>query len=292
MTLIDSGPHARTFEETTSAMPENASDRVTYSVPGDPIGKQVLIKAIEQLTGQPKLQRLYDDYMHRRPEGDLFWRSAVDYLRLDVRFDKDRLANIPKDGPLIVMANHPFGVLDGIAVGNILSGVRTDFKLIAHAALGRARVFRPYLIPIEFDGDSSALRSNVRSKHAAINHLKEGGSLIIFPAGRVSTAHKMFGPATDDPWKLFPAKLIEVSGAPVLPVYFEGQNGRLFHFVSKFSGTLREALILREVAKQIGGQVSARIGDLMSPESLAGFDSRQDLLDHVRSAVYDLALDA
>ncbi|MEQ8601892.1 MAG: lysophospholipid acyltransferase family protein [Marivibrio sp.] len=265
------------------------ADRVTYSAPDDPIGKRTLIKGVELLTGQPKLQRLYDEYRRRRPTDDDFWRSAVEYLRLEVRFDRRALAAVPKTGPLILIANHPFGVLDGIAAGHILSGVRRDFKLIAHAALGRAQVFRPYLIPIAFEGDSAALRSNVHSKRIARAHLRDGGSLVIFPAGRVSTAKKMFGTAVDDPWKLFPATLIQTSGAPVLPVHFEGQNGRLFHFVSKFSGTLREALILREVVRRIGGSIAAQIGAPMPPEDLARFDDRQALLDHVRARVYDLA---
>ena len=108
-------------------------------------------------------------------------------------------------------------------------------------------------------------------------------------AGRVSTAKKTFGLATDDPWKVFPAKLIQVSDAPVVPVHFQGQNGWLFQFVSKFSGTLREALILREVAKQIGGRIDARIGDVISPEVLKYYEDRHDLLDFVRERAYDLA---
>lgn len=265
------------------------SDRVSYSVPTDPLGKRTLIRVIEMLTGQPKLQRLYDHYLATRNDGDVFWHSAVEYLRLNVEFDKSQLAGIPPEGPLIVLANHPFGVLDGIAIGHILSLVRQDFKLIAHAALGRAQVFRPYLIPIEFDGDSSALRSNVQSKRKAIEHLGQGGSLIIFPAGRVSTAQKTFGRATDDPWKMFPGRLVELSGAPVVPVYFAGQNGRLFHFVSKFSGTLREALIFREVAKRIGGHIEARIGEIISPEELGAFDDRRMLLDFIRKRIYDMS---
>jgi putative hemolysin len=271
-----------------AAVDARLADRVTYSVPDDPFGKRTLIKAVELLTGQPTLQRLYDRYMESRGAEDDFWRSAVEYLRLDVRFDRGALAAIPRTGPLILIANHPFGVLDGIAAGHILSTVRGDFKLIAHAALGRAQVFRPYLIPIAFDGDSAALRANVHSKRMARAHLRDGGSLIIFPAGRVSTARKMFGTAEDDPWKLFPATLIQTSGAPVLPVHFEGQNGRLFHFVSKFSGTLREALILREVARRIGGQITAQIGAPMDPADLARFEDRQALLDHVRARVYSL----
>ncbi len=267
---------------------EDLDNRVTYCDPDDPLGRRVVIGAVEKLTGQPKVQRLYERYLRERDADDNFWQSAVDYLRLTVTYDAVRLAAMPATGPLIVIANHPFGVIDGIAIGYLVSRVRNDMKVIAHAALGRAHVFRPYLIPIEFDGSSSALRSNVASKRAALQTLDDGGALIVFPAGRVSTADTVFGAARETPWKLFTAKLVEASGAPVVPIFFEGQNGPMFQFVSKFSDTLREALILREVVRRIGGEVSARIGDPLSPESLTGLPSRQALLDHLRDAVVSL----
>ncbi len=260
--------------------------RISYSDPNDPVARRLLIKAVELITGQPRVQRLYDQYLLSRCDGDNFWQSAVEFLQLSVRFNPEGLATIPSSGPLVIVANHPYGILDGISVGYIASNVRSDFKLLAHAALGRAEVFRPYLIPIEFDGASSAVRSNVKAKHAALDHLANGGSLIIFPAGRVSTASSVLGTATDSPWKLFTGKLIEKSGATVVPVYFQGQNGLPFHLASKLSEALREALLLREVAKRIGGEIIARIGSPLSFESLSEIPSRQALIDHLRSEVY------
>jgi putative hemolysin len=259
---------------------------VSYCDPEDPLARRFLIGTIERLTGQPKLQRIYDDYMLRRDAEDNFWQSAVEYLRLSIRYDADTLAAIPKTGPLIVIANHPFGVLDGIAAGYLTTRIRSDMKLMAHAALGRATALRPYLIPIEFDGASSALRSNVAAKRAALEHLRDGGSLVIFPAGRVSTARNVLGTAVDDPWKLFAGKLIEMSGATVVPVFFAGQNGMMFHLVSRFSEAMREALLLREVARRMGDEIVACIGTPLSSESLQGFANRQALLDYLRGEVY------
>ncbi|UUX49935.1 lysophospholipid acyltransferase family protein [Nisaea acidiphila] len=231
---------------------------------------------------------MYDDYCSRYLGSENFWQSAVDYLRLSVRFEESRLREIPSDGPLIVVANHPFGVLDGIAVGHITSQVRGDFKLMAHAVLGRAEPLRPYLIPIEFDGASSAVRSNVESKRKALNHLKDGGALVIFPAGRVSTADNVFGRATDAPWKLFAGKLIAHSDATVVPIFFEGQNRFLFHLVSRFSEALREALLMSEVVRRIGDEVRAHIGDPIRASDLGGGSDRQALLDDLRQMVYAL----
>ena len=261
---------------------------VSYCNPDDPLVRQVMIRAIERLTGQPRLQRMYEDYKRVRREDDDFWQSAIEWLSLSIRYDNGRLGAIPSEGPLIVVANHPYGVLDGIAVGYITSQVRRDFKLLAHATLGRAEPLRPYLIPIEFEGASSAVRTNVVAKRAAQRHLADGGALVIFPAGRVSTAPRVFDRAVDAPWKLFAGKLIASSEATVVPMFFEGQNGVLFHLVSLFSEALREALLMREVARRIGADVTAHIGSPIPFAELLPWSDRQSLIDHLRDLVYGL----
>tara|TARA_E500000305_G_scaffold18807_1_gene13979 strand:- start:2288 stop:3166 length:879 start_codon:yes stop_codon:yes gene_type:complete len=267
---------------------EKRTPVVSYCNPDDSLPRQVLIRFVELMSGQPRLQRMYDDYCRTYHDTDNFWHSAVEYLRLSVNFERNRLNAIPAEGPLIVVANHPFGVLDGIAVGHITSLVRKDFKLLAHAALGRAEPLRPYLIPIEFDGASSAVRSNVESKRKALAHLNGGGALVIFPAGRVSTSEKLFGRATDAPWKLFAGKLIAQTDATVVPIFFEGQNRFLFHLVSRFSEALREALLMNEVARRIGDDVQAHIGTPVRSSELSVGNDRQALLDQLRDMVYGL----
>jgi len=261
---------------------------VSYCNPDDPLLRQVMIRAVELVTGQPRLQRIYNDFNRACPEQDDFWVSAVEWLRLTVNYNAQQLDAIPSEDPLIVIANHPYGVVDGIAVSYLTSLVRKDIKLLAHATLGRAGALRPFLIPIEFEGDSSALRSNVESKRTAIRHLRDGGALVIFPAGQVSTAPRVFDQAVDAPWKLFAGKLVATSQATVVPVFFEGQNSLLFHLVSRFSTALREALLLRELAKRIGADVTAHIGVLTSFEELADWSDRHALVEHLRDMVYSL----
>ena len=247
-----------------------------------------MIRVVERVTGQPRLQRMYNEYKRARQEDEDFWQSAIEWLRLTVNYDASRLQAMPAEGPLIVVANHPFGVLDGIAVSYLTSQVRKDFKLLAHATLGRAEVLRPYLIPIEFEGASTAVRTNVQAKREALRHLGDGGAIVIFPAGRVSTAPHVFDRAIDAPWKLFAGKLIAHSKATVVPMFFEGQNGRLFHLVSLFSEALREALLLREVAKRIGDDITAHIGAPIPFSELTPWRDRQALIDHLRDLVYGL----
>ncbi|MEM8813970.1 MAG: lysophospholipid acyltransferase family protein [Pseudomonadota bacterium] len=261
---------------------------VSYCQPDDPLIRQLFVRAIERLTGQPRLQRIYDEYNRTRGPDDNFWQSAVSWLQLKIRYDGRRLENVPADGPLIVIANHPYGVLDGIAVSYLTSLVRKDFKLLAHETFGRAEPLRPYLIPITFDGASSAVRQNVEAKKTALRHLGDGGSIVIFPAGRVSTASNVFGRATDAPWKLFAGKLIATSNATVVPMFTEGQNGFMFHLGSRFSEALRDALLLREVARRIGADVTAHIGTPIQSSELKSWTDRQALLDHLRDIVYCL----
>ncbi|MCR9254470.1 MAG: lysophospholipid acyltransferase family protein [Alphaproteobacteria bacterium] len=261
---------------------------VTYAKPQDPLLRKAMIRGVEVLTGQPKLQRLYDDYKRTRSNDDDFWASAVSRLQLNVNYDQSRLSAIPKEGPVIVVANHPYGALDGIAMGYMVSRVRPDFKVLAHAVLDRCEPLRPYLIPVVFDGESSALRANVEAKKAAISHLRQGGCIVIFPAGRVSTADTIFGQAIDSPWKPFAGKLVTASNATVVPMFFEGQPHWLFHFVSKFSGGLREALVLHEVARHIGDEIRSHIGSPILPETFKQLPDRGALMDYLRATVYSL----
>lgn len=261
---------------------------ISYCNAHDPLPKRMLVRAIERATGQPKLQRLYDAYKASGGAEDDFWAAAVHWLDLSVNFDAERLAAIPKTGPVVVLANHPYGVLDGIAAGYLISRVRSDIKLMAHASLGKTGDLLPYLIPVEFDGMSSALRANVDSKRKAMAHLKEGGLLLIFPAGSVSTARRVFDRAVDAPWKLFAGKLVATSSATVVPMYFEGQNSWLFQLASLIHKGLREPILLGEVVKQMGGEISARIGSPIDFDSLSHWNDRQALLDHLRDMVYAL----
>jgi putative hemolysin len=130
---------------------------------------------------------------------------------------------------------------------------------------------------------------NMKTRHEAVRLLKEGTTIIVFPAGGVATAKKGFGRAEDLPWKIFPAKLIQAARASVIPVYFEGQNGRLFHLASRLSMTLRISLLIREFRRLSGSTITAHIGTLMSWETLSEGSDRKDLLSKLYGAVFSMA---
>ena len=189
---------------------------------------------------------------------------------------------------MVIVSNHPYGVLDGLSLCYAVSLIRQDFKFLAHSTFQKDRELEPYVLPVDFDGASTALRSNIETKKAALTHVRDGGAVVIFPAGRVSTAKTPFGPATDAEWKVFCGSLIQRSGADVVPVYFRGQNSWLFHLASLLGEAMREALLMREIVRRINSEVHGVIGDVINHTKLAEFESRRDMLDFLRHQVYAL----
>ncbi|GAA0545834.1 putative hemolysin [Rhizomicrobium palustre] len=261
------------------------ADAFSYADPNDPPFKKFLIHTIEHLTGQPYLLWLYQNFTLR--EGETFWDAAVRLLEMKVSYDAEKLARWPKTGPLVVVCNHPYGVLDGIVSCAITGRARPDFKVLTNAVICKAEPLRPYLLPIDFNETEEAVRTNLKSRNEALAHLKDGGCILIFPAGAVSTTPKWWhSRAVDSEWKTFTAKLIATGKAPVAPLYFAGQNSRLFQLVSHISLTLRLSLLFHEVHNKLGSEVRAAVGDVIPYETLAAIKDRKTLMEFLREETY------
>lgn len=255
----------------------------------DPL-KRMLVRAVERATGQPKLRRLYERYRAGELGEAGFFEAAIRLLELDIRFDPARLAAMPADGPLVVVANHPFGVLDGLVICWLVGQRRHDFRVLTNSVLDAVPEAKPWLLPVDFGGTREAAAANVAMRKAALSHVKAGGCVIVFPAGGVSTTPGPFDAlAVDDDWKPFTAKLITQSGAAVTPVFFEGQNSRLFQIASHLSLELRLALVFREVRRRIGKKVAVGVGETLSPVMLETAGKRRDLMEFLRDQTYGLA---
>ncbi len=221
--------------------------------------------------------------------GEDFWDAAIRKLELNVKCNEEVLAQWPRTGPLVVVANHPFGVLDGLIICHIVSKVRKDFRVLTNAVLLRAEEVKTFLLPVDFAETEEALKTNLRSRAEAKNHLMKGGCLVVFPAGGVSTTptiwHKR---AMDAEWKNLTARLIAQAKAAVAPVYFAGQNSRLFQVASHISMTLRLSLLFKEVHNRIGSEVHVRLGDVLPYERIAGINDRQSVMDMLKEITYSL----
>lgn len=272
------------------SIPEDDKYNFSYATADDPRLKRAVIRIIERLTGQPMLKAMYDDHRSNPRAGERFWDAAIRYLKLNVVADDDMLANWPKTGPLVVVSNHPFGVLDGVVICHVVSKVRSDFLVLTNAVLVRAEEMREFLLPIDFAETEEALKTNLQTRKTAQKHLEKGGCLIVFPAGGVSTTPKVWKKrAVDSDWKTFTAKLIIQTKAPVGPIYFEGQNSRLFQVASHISMTLRLSLLFQEVRNKMGSTMRVRVGDVTPYDKLPETKDRHAFMRILRQMSYALA---
>ncbi len=274
-------------------MPKAASKNTiefTYSTPEHTLPQRSFIKTIEAIGGQRKLRGLYEQFLGEDGEARDFFQSAVDLLRLDIRANEEPLKNVPKEGPVLFIANHPYGVLDGIVLTWLARKARPDVKVMANHVLCQAPDAKGALLPVDFAHTKEALETNMATRKEALQTLKEGGSIGIFPAGGVAVSQKPHkGPAVDTNWHPFAAKLIRKTNATVIPVYFGGQNSRLFQMASHFSATLRLALFFFETARRIGSEVEFVVGEPITPEEIAAIPDREELMRTLRMRTYNLA---
>jgi putative hemolysin len=263
---------------------------LTYASRCDRLASRAFIHTVELLTGQIKLKRLYDIYQSELRGTVDFWEAAMRLLNLSIDYDPAKLEALPSTGPLIIVANHPFGLIDGLLIGNLAKRVRGDFKVLTNS-----RLYPPdaevqhFILPIDFDPTETARATNLATRATARAHLKGGGCLIIFPAGGVATTPTPFARAAIDlDWKPFTARLIHEAKASVAPIYFYGQNSRLFQIASHVSMTARMAFLLHEVANKIGCSFRASIGDVIPYESLRDMRETKALSLFLRESTHAL----
>ncbi len=263
----------------------------SYATATDTPLKRGLIRIVEKATGQRKLKGMYIQNQKFPRPGESFWQSAVRSLALDVRCNSDALDAIPRTGPAVVVANHPYGVLDGIVISWLVSKARSDFVVLTNAVLMRTPEVQDFILPIDFCETEEAQKTNLASRAAARGQLEKGGVVVVFPAGAISTAPDRLGrkPAVDGRWQPFVSQLIQRSKATVVPIWFGGQNSRLFQIASHVSYSLRISLIFHEVKSRIGTTLPVVIGEPIPFASLTEIRDRQTLADDLCRRVYALA---
>ncbi len=250
---------------------------------------RAIVRTIEAVTGKGKLWQVYREYQDEPSSDEFFWGAAVRKLRLDLDYDQEKLDAIPEGGPLIVVANHPFGIIDGVALCDLISRKRPDHKILINSVLRHVDEAAQYMLPIDFSGTREAIETNLQSRKDARQWLKDGHCLIIFPAGGVADIGKWGNlHAWDRAWQPFFGSLLMQAKPTILPVFIEGQNSMLFQWASVFSMVLRLSLFFRETAARIGGQVRLRFGDPLPYASLPEYSSRDALCDALYERVYAL----
>jgi putative hemolysin len=262
---------------------------LSYAAPDDPLFRRLLIRMIEDLSGRRRLLPIYREWSAKiAGKHPLMWSTVLDMIgtRLDVKAPPDWHLRAPA-GPLVMIANHPFGIADGIAILALAERLGRPYRILVNADFMRVPEVQRLGLPIDFSETRAALATNLATRAEARRLLKAGVTIVIFPAGGVATAESPFGVAEELPWKQFVVRLIQQSEAAVLPVHFEGQNSPLFHFISRYSLTLRLALLVSEFRHRLGAPIQATVGEPVSSAALAA--DGHALIDALYLAVHRLA---
>jgi putative hemolysin len=263
---------------------------ITYAGSARTRAGQTLIRLLENASGRHSLIRRAAGYEADIAKGRSFWQVIPERYGLSLDITGGSLTNIPTSGPLVLISNHPYGILDGLMLGHMLDARRSEFRLLANAVFRRAEALDRVLLPIDFAESKAALQTNLTSRKTALDLLARGGAIGVFPGGTVSTSAKPFSQPMDPSWRNFTAKMITKSKATVVPVYFAGHNSRLFQLASHLHSNLRLALLLKEFKARIDEPVRVVIGSPIPAADLAAFQANPaQMMDHLRRLTYALS---
>ncbi len=231
--------------------------------------KVFAIRAIEWTTAKVKLLQMIRSFEKSgAPVGVTFWSKAVAHMGIRIDTPTEEIARIPKTGAVVVVANHPHGLVDGMIMGELVSRVRPDFRILTRSLLTGIPEIEEFMIPVPFPHEENSRELGLQMRDLTMAHLAEGGVVILFPAGKVACSETWFGPAIEAEWNVFTHKLITKSGAVILPIHFTGQNSRAYQIANKLAATLRQGLLLYEIRRALFKPQRPHVGMPISAEEL------------------------
>jgi 1-acyl-sn-glycerol-3-phosphate acyltransferase len=258
--------------------------QASFAAAGESRAGELAIRIAENLSGRLAiLLRLagFEGFEAPAP-----WGALLTHLGGRIEIARGATENIPRRAGVIVVANHPYGLLDGLALGALMEARRETFRLIAFDALGAVPGLGASVLPVAFGGDGPARRRNAATRAAAVEWLRDGGLLGTFPAGAVSVAPTPWGRAVDPRWSARTACLAIETGATIVPMHFDGANGRLFQIASHVGNAARCALYFRELRRGLRRPLRVAIG---RPIATSRGADPEELTLRMRSAVYGMS---
>lgn len=210
------------------------------------------IRTMEWLTGKFWLLRLIRRFEAEGVEpGQAFWPQALRHMGIKVRTPAHEISNIPATGPVVIVANHPHGLVDGMVLAEVIGRVRQDYKILTRSLLTEVEEIKQFMIPVPFPHEEGAIDKSLEMRKRAMAHLEKDGVIVIFPSGVVASSNSLFGPVVEREWNPFTAKMIQRSRAVVVPIYFPGRNSRWYQMANRVSATLRQGLLIHEVVNAL-----------------------------------------
>ena len=233
-----------------------------------------------------KVNKLYSEVSNF--EGPEFIEKLIKKLRINYEFSEEELSRIPKTGPFITVSNHPYGGIDGMLMVKIISQVRDDYKAMANFLLQKLDPVKDYILPVNPFEDRKDAKSSLAGIKSSLQHLKEGKSMGIFPAGEVSSYSVHYVGISDKQWNESAIRMIKMAKVPVVPIYFSGTNSRLFHLLGLIHPTLRTARLPSELFNKKKKTIKIRIGNPISVKEQSEFKDISRYGRFLRAKTYAL----
>jgi putative hemolysin len=246
---------------------------------------QAAAPLVERALGLDLLNRYQATCPPNLTPGD-YLKWVFETARIHVRMPSDDVLRIPRTGPLIVVSNHPLGAMDGMVLASLLLGVRPDVKFMVNFLLGRVPQLRDLFYFVDPFGGADARRASIAGLRQSVDHVKKGGVLGLFPAGEVSHWHWKRREITDPDWQPMIARIVRMTGAPVLPVFFEGHNSLTFNAAGLIHPRLRTMMLAREMIGLFGKRVNLRIGNVIPNRRLASIEDDESMTEFLRQRTY------
>jgi putative hemolysin len=242
----------------------------------------------ERLLAVDEINSIYAELLSSQTSDAPF--SAILRL-LDITYlvTSGDLSRIPDRRPLLVVANHPFGGIEGIILGDLLQRVRPNTKILGNYLLEKIAPIRDSIIPVNPFGRRFSVSSNAMAFRDCLRWLKAGNCLVTFPAGEVSHYCHRQRRITDPPWSSHVATLVHMSGAQVLPVFFPGRNSVLFNLLGLVHQRLRTMMLARELVSRKASRINLFVGRHIPDMRLKAFSRDQDLISWLRFKTYSLS---
>lgn len=215
--------------------------------------------------------------------------SLLAEMRIDLRVHHSDRERIPLSGPTIVVANHPYGVLDGALLSVLLTKVRPDVRILTNFLLGDVPELQEHCIFVDPFQTDHSVQSNRRSMREALAWLQHAGMLALFPSGEVSQWQMPAAQVEDPAWNDTAVRLIRKTGATALPIYFCGHNSVGFQLLGMIHPKLRTAFLLQEFLKQEGKSVEVRVGSPIAADTIVSIPNDGEAIEYLRWRTYLLA---
>ena len=240
---------------------------------------------LEKISKIDEIKSLYKVNYKELKQSNNFWKKTLDILKIN--YIAENVDNIPKAGSSIIVANHPFGLLDGLIICSIICDIRKDYKILINDEVSQIDQIREYLLPIKFSTLTEDIKKNIISKKKAIEHVNSNGILITFPSGEVATSSLIFNEANERRWKPLIGSIINKTNAAIIPVRFFGKNSLFFQTIGFVNNNLRRILFIRELLNKKNQTFKLSIGKKISSLHEERLNNRQ-IVDKLRSLVLNI----